>query len=122
MRAYLAQLNAAVAADAARGRAKQEETWLAKIDATRTRLVPLADRLKALLSTLDAEVLSEGVPLKTLQGLLRGRKGGAAHCGELGTELRRLGWTRVRRWRKGEDGFKALWFPPGLAPKDSPRR
>jgi hypothetical protein len=105
--AYIAQLNAAVAVEA---QARREEKERAEAQAARERLTPLEDRLARLLTTIPIEVQREGLSLASLQASLRGRWRGNVHPGELGTALRKLGFSRERRWRGGA-GFSALWFP-----------
>ena len=72
------------------------------------RLTPLEDRLTRLLATIPIEVQREGLSLAALQTSLRGRRRGNCHPGELGTALRKLGFTRRRQWSGGA-GFRALW-------------
>jgi hypothetical protein len=78
--------------------------------AARERLVPLEERLSRLLATIPSEIQREGLSLSSLQALLRGRWRGVCHPGELGTALRKLGFTRQRRWHDAS-GFCALWYP-----------
>ncbi len=59
--------------------------------AARDRLVPLDVRVARLLATIPAEVQREGLSLPTLQAMLKGRRRGTCHQGELGSVLRRLG-------------------------------
>ena len=80
--------------------------------AAREKLVPLDLRLRRLLDTIPPEVWRDGIALETLRKMLRGAKGRGARSGAVGDELRRMGWKRVRSWRKSENGFRALWFPP----------
>ncbi len=106
MSAYIALLNAAVERD----RAQHVEKQRAATQATRERLTPLEERLSRLLATIPIEIQREGLSLSTLQASLRGRWRGNCHPGELGTALRKLGFTRQRRWHEGA-GFQALWYP-----------
>jgi hypothetical protein len=78
--------------------------------AARERLTPLEERLARLLATIPIEVQREGHSLASLQASLRGRWRGLCHPGELGTALRKLGFTRERRWHVST-GFRALWYP-----------
>lgn len=80
-----------------------------EIKTARERLTRLEDRLARLLTTIQTEVQREGLSLAALQAGLRGRWKGACHPGELGSALRKLGFTRVRRW-SGIDGFRAVWL------------
>jgi hypothetical protein len=50
------------------------------------------------LKTVPAEIQREGLSLASLQASLRGRWRGNCHPGELGSALRKLGFTRQRRW------------------------
>jgi hypothetical protein len=107
MSAYINQLNASMAVAAQARREEQERSAAAQ---ARERLTPLEHRLARLLATIPPEVQGEGLALPTLQAALRGRWRGNCHPGDLGTALRKLGFTRQRRWR-GDAGFQALWFP-----------
>lgn len=104
MVAYIAQLNAELAAAQADRINKRREN----LEAARERLRPLDERLAAVLRDIPAELQAEGLSLAALKERLRGRWRGNCHPGELGTALRRLGFTRERRWRDGE-GFRAVW-------------
>jgi len=106
MSLYIKTLNAVVAAAA---QARREEQERSAAQAARDRLTPLEDRLSRLLATIPWEVQGEGLSLPTLQAALRGRWRGNCHPGDLGAALRKLGFTRRRRWRGGA-GFRALWF------------
>lgn len=90
-------------------RAAAEQAATAKARAE--RLIPLDVRLSRLLASIPEDIQSEGLSLEHLRDRLRGRSGGKAHSGELGTALRRLKFTRKRQWAAGT-GFKALWYPP----------
>jgi hypothetical protein len=103
---YIQQLNAAVE----KNRAKRAEEKLAATQAACERLTPLESRLGRLLRTIPLDVQRQGLSLATLQASLRGRSRGNCHPGELGEALRKMGFTRERRWRDG-DGFRALWYP-----------
>ena len=56
------------------------------------------------------QIQREGLFLSILQASLRGRWRGKCHPGELGTALRKLGFTRQRGWAD-DSGFRALWYP-----------
>src|ERR1700730_17757946 len=105
MSAYIAALNAAVAIEQAQ-RAERER---AATQAARERLTPLEERLSRLLATIPIEVQREGLSLASLQASLRVLGRGNCHPGELGIALRKLGFTRQRRWHDGS-GFRALWY------------
>jgi hypothetical protein len=100
------QLNAAVAIEQAQ---RAEKERVAK-EAARERLTPLEERLARFLSTIPIEIQREGLSLPPLQASLRGRWRGNCHPGELGLALRKLGFTRQRRWHD-DGGFCALWYP-----------
>ena len=71
---------------------------------------PLKERLSDLLMTIPEEVKTTGISLTTLQVQLRGRKASKAHCGEVATALRQLGYRRVRLWKQtATEGFPAVW-------------
>ncbi len=106
MSAYIKQLRELEKAENLKARLASE----AENKAARNRLTPLEDRLEKLLQTIPAEVQREGLSLRSLQKQLKGRWRGSCHPGELGSALRKLGYTRVRKW-SGCDGFAALWFP-----------
>jgi len=94
--------------------APKQNTEAAELEAQawRERLTPLEQRVAKALADIPAPVKAEGLSLPALQVMLRGRWRGNAHPGELGTALRRLGWTRDRRWRGDGIGFRAVWLPP----------
>ncbi len=106
MRAYLAELNAAVASE----QVQREEKERVATQAARDRLTPLEEWLARLLATIPIEIQCEGLSLASLQASLRGRWRGNCHPGELGSALRKLGFTRERRWHD-DGGFCALWYP-----------
>ncbi len=106
--AYVKQLQAAVAANQAKDELARAEQSRAVTKAARERLTPLETRVARLLEDIPEELQREGLSLPALQAALRGRQGGCAHAGEIGTALRRLGFRRERRWR-GDDGFQAMW-------------
>ena len=81
----------------------------AAAQAARERLTPLEERLSRLLATIPAEIKRDGLALHSLQASLRGRWRGNCHPGELGMALRKLGFTRQRKWNC-ENGFRALWY------------
>jgi len=91
--AYIAELNAAVERD----RAERAERERVTAQAAKDRLTPLEARLRRLLDTIPIELQREGLSLSTLQISLRGRWRGNCHPGELGSVLRKLGFTRRRR-------------------------
>ncbi len=110
-----AETEARQAEDQARAIRQAEAIRAVEATAARDRLVPLDVRLTRLLTTIPAEIQREGLSLPTLRTMLKGRRRGGCHPGELGTALRRLGWTRKRCWRgDGDGGFAARWHPPSM--------
>ncbi len=93
---------------AGQGELARAEQSRAAMKIARERLTPLESRVVRLLEAIPAELQREGLSLPALQAALRGRQGGNVHAGELGVALRRLGFSRERRWRGGE-GFRAVW-------------
>jgi hypothetical protein len=110
--AYVRSLMESVEVERAKYEAEREEQARIEAQSTRERMVPLSVRLSKLVSQISEEVQAEGLCLETLRKMLRGAKGRGAHSGAIGDELRRMGWRRVRSWKKSENGFRALWFPP----------
>jgi hypothetical protein len=110
--AYIRSLTAHVEAEHAKHQAQREEQARSEAQAAREKLVPLDVRLRRLLDTIPHEVQAGGISLEPLRKMLRGAKGRGCHCGAIGDELRRMGWRRVRSWKKCENGFRAFWFPP----------
>lgn len=104
MSAYVKSLNRSMAEEQAR----IAERKSAEIQTARDRLATLEDRLARLLATIPDDIQREGLSLPALQAALRGRWRGRCHPGELGDALRKLGFTRVRRW-SGEASFAAVW-------------
>jgi hypothetical protein len=91
-----------------RSQKDREEKERAAAQTARERLTPLEDRLARLLATIPVEVQREGLSLASLQASLRGRWRGNVHPGELGSALRKLGFTRQRQWAD-DAGFRAVW-------------
>jgi hypothetical protein len=106
MSAYIKQLNIEIA----EMQAQRAEKERAATQAVRERLTPLETRLARVLATIPVELQREGLSLSLLQASLRGRWRGNCHPGELGTALRKLGFTRQRQWHN-DGGFQALWYP-----------
>jgi hypothetical protein len=79
-----------------------------------TPFTPLLQRLKKFIDNLPADLRNQSQPLEFFRQGLRGRQSGnKAHAGEIGSCLRKLGYTRCRAWSsKSDDGFKAMWWPP----------
>jgi hypothetical protein len=117
MKSYLNELNA----HAAEHRAQDDAVKQAA--AERDRRTSLDGRLQHLLSTIPPEVQAAGLSIVELQVMLRPRGSEHSCCtaGQLGDALRRLGFTRERRWHDGRSSFRALWRlrqvrPPIAAP------
>jgi len=112
MSAYIKQLQAGAAVEAATLQARREQEERAAEEAAREKLVPLETHLTRLLATIPPAVQAQGLSLMTLQVQLRARGRGHSRChvGELGEALRKLGFERRRDW-SGESGFSARWYP-----------
>ena len=107
---YLQELQAEVEADQAERQRKKQTVDAARAASWRDAMRPLKDRLADLLSTIPQEVKTTGLSLSALQVQLRGRTASKAHCGEVATALRQLGYRRVRVWKQTDtDGFNAVW-------------
>lgn len=104
MSAYVKALMAAVSEEENR----QTERNATDTRAAHERLTSLEARLTRLLATIPLEVQRDGISLPALQAALRGRWRGKCHPGELGSALRKLGFTRVRSWSDGAS-FSAVW-------------
>lgn len=104
MSAYVRSLNKAVVEELT----NLAERRIAHARTARDRLTLLDELLARFLATMPIEVQREGLSLPALQTALRGRWRGHCHPGELGTALRKLGFTRVRMWA-GSIGFAAVW-------------
>lgn len=112
MSAYVKELQAALEREHAEQQKIRDAEARANVQAARERLTPVEERLARVLATIPVELQREGLSLTSLQTSLRGRWRGNCHPGELGTALRKLGFTRHRQWR-GESGFKAVWRRQG---------
>jgi hypothetical protein len=111
MSAYIKQLEAYCAQRKAEEERAREQKARTELEAARHRLTPIEDRLARVLATIPERVQRQGLSLRSLQKTLRGRHRGHGHPGEIGAALRKLGFKRDRRWRRDEDGFRALWYP-----------
>lgn len=110
MPTYLQEMEAEIAADQADREQKRQSIDADRAAAWRDTMRPLKDRLADLLSTIPDEVKSTGLSLSALQVQLRGRTASKAHCGEVATALRQLGYRRVRVWKQTDtEGFNAVW-------------
>lgn len=110
--AYIRKLEVETAAKLAKDEVARAEQLRAVTNAARERLTPLETRVARLLEDIPAELQRDGLSLPALQAALRGRQGGKAHAGEIGTALRKLGFRRRRQWTDAP-GFRALWSKQG---------
>lgn len=107
---YLKSVLAYSDAQQAERQRKKQEADTARAASWRDAMRPLKDRLADLLNTIPDDVKANGISLSQLQVQLRGRKASKAHCGEVATALRQLGYRRVRLWRQTDtEGFNAVW-------------
>src|SRR5271155_3520823 len=111
MSAYIQELMRRTERRQAEQQLRRDADARAAEQAVREKLVPLEARLARLLATIPPSVQAEGLSLLALQAQLRARGRGHSRChvGELGDALRKLGFTRERRWRGGAAGFQAVW-------------
>jgi hypothetical protein len=102
--------------DLARAERLEAEARAHDQEAQRRTLGPVEPRLIKLLAIIPASEKAAGLSITELQHQLkaRGRGHSFAHVGEIGAALRRLGYTRKRRWRTSE-GYIALWFAPSAS-------
>ena len=111
--AYIRSLQINVERSNAARAATVEAERDAKAQATRERLSsPLSVRLARVLAAIPFEVAIDGISLPVLQNSLKGKFRGLVQAGELGRELRALGWTRRRCWTCKTGQFPARWYPP----------
>jgi hypothetical protein len=76
--------------------------------------IPLTERIKRLVASLPEPERNIPKSMEYFQTRLRGRKGKAAHVGEIADALRKLGYLRKRAWSKDANGFRAYWYPYGF--------
>ncbi len=80
------------------------------------RFTSMEDRLQTLMrdwpenERTKPRAMAEFVAALKAKYPSRGRGRASPH--EIGPALRALGWTRERKWRASEQGFRALWHPP----------
>jgi hypothetical protein len=110
MRSYRDSIIARCAEQDAQRQAKRDAEAKVATDRWSDRLTPLEDRLAKLLSSVPKPVLDRGLSLEALRRMLSGKWRGNAHPGELGTALRKLGFSRHRDWSDAAGGFRAKWF------------
>lgn len=96
MSTYMEDLLAECGAQQAEAQRRKETVDAERAASWRDTMRPLKDRLVDLLSTIPEEVKTTGLSLSTLQVQLKGRKASKAHCGEVATALRQLGYRRIR--------------------------
>ena len=95
-------------------RSRLELAQAGKRNLFEARHVPMAERLRRLIRDMPVE--ERNLPrhidffCEALAPRYHGRR---AQRGQVASGLRELGWTRERRWRGDDEGFKALWWPPG---------
>lgn len=108
--AYIDELKASVGQDAQLK--KEQEQELKEADDWHLAMRPLDQRLKSLLDDIPDQVKVDGLSLPVLQRMLKGRRRGSCHPGELGTALRKLGYKRQRKWKGVQEGFVSTWKRP----------
>lgn len=70
---------------------------------------PMVDRVRDAIAAMPPEDVANGIKLEQLAGMIKGRYKGHAQPKEVSEALRQLGYTRVRSWRKSEEGFRSTW-------------
>lgn len=121
MPTYLEQVKALCAVKDAEHQTHKQAVDAARATSYRDEMRPLRDRLADLLKTYSPEAKATGLSLSDLQVQLRGRKAAKAHCGEVATALRELGYRRVRVWKQSNHtGFNAQWKAPGTFASPAP--
>ena len=84
------------------------------------RHTPMAERLARLIRGLPEDERHQPRSLEFFQQALAPRyRGRRAHPAHVAQGLRDLGWTRRRRWRSTEEGFRAMWHPPTEATRNN---
>ena len=78
----------------------QEEADLAR---------PMVERVRDAIAAMPPEDVASGIKLEQLARMIKGKYKGTAQPKEVGEALRQLGYTRVRSWRKSEEGFRSTW-------------
>lgn len=106
------QFAARADAEAEKQAAQQAAQQAEDVREWRERLTPIDVRLARTLDSIPAEVRQQGISLPSLVPLLKGRYRERPRAGDIGDALRRMGWTRTRKWRCEAEGFRALWYPP----------
>lgn len=80
--------------------------------AHRERAKPLDQQIQEFMRATPPALLQRPWSMSELVARLSGKYRDRPHPQLVGHSLRRLAWTRVRRWDKGFDGTR-LWLPPG---------
>ena len=83
----------------------------AKPTAHRERAKPLDQQIQEFMRSTPPALLHRPWSMSELVARLSGKYRDRPHAQQVGQSLRRLAWTRVRRWEKGFDGTR-LWIPP----------
>jgi hypothetical protein len=74
--------------------------------------LPLCDQLNQWLNELPAPARQAPRTIPELQAIFKGKRGGPPSASEIGTLLRRAGWSRARQWAGYEKPFRRFWTPP----------
>ena len=70
---------------------------------------PMVERVRDAIAAMPPEDVANGIKLEQLAGMIKGKYKGHAQPKEVGAALRQLGYTRIRCWRKSEEGFRSTW-------------
>ena len=96
--------------------AQHTKAQTAKRTAFEARHVPMAERLHRLIRDMPDEEQTLPRHIDFFCDVLAPRyHGKRAHRGQVASGLRDLGWKRARCWQQDNNGFRALWWPPGVS-------
>lgn len=74
---------------------------------------PLVEQIKELMRSLPPEMMNRPWSMAELLPRLQGRYRERPHAQKVGDALRKLRWSRQRRWGRGYEGVR-LWIPPTI--------
>ncbi len=74
--------------------------------------LPLCDQFNQWLDDLPAAARQAPRTIPELQAIFKGKRGGLPSPSDIGSLLRRAGWSRVRQWSGYDQPFRRFWMPP----------
>ena len=110
MQAYAAELRARVDERSRLHRLQLETQASAKPLQLPRQVKPLDAQITELMRTLPPQMRERPWSMPELIQRLAGKYRDRPHAQQVGEALRRLGWRRERRWKKGFDGAR-VWVP-----------